>query len=158
MASDYLLEIEGIKGESKDTKHPGTIEIMSFSWGVSNAGSFASSTGGSSGKASFASFTFTKRVDKASPLLFQACSSGKHIPKAELFIRKAGKPQLEYLKCTFTDCLVESIQGQSADPRLSTDEVTFTFQKVEMDYRRTSSSGLVGPVTSGQFVLLPEIP
>ena len=27
MASDYLLEIDGIKGESKDHKHKETIEI-----------------------------------------------------------------------------------------------------------------------------------
>ena len=45
-ASDYLLEIDGIKGESKDTAHRGTIEIYSFSWGVSNSGSAASSGGG----------------------------------------------------------------------------------------------------------------
>ena len=29
MASDQLLEIEGIKGESTDSKHPNTIEIES---------------------------------------------------------------------------------------------------------------------------------
>ena len=37
-ASDYLLEIEGIKGESQDSKHKETIEISSFSWGMSNSG------------------------------------------------------------------------------------------------------------------------
>jgi len=34
MATDYLLELDGIKGESKDSKHPNTIEIESFSWGA----------------------------------------------------------------------------------------------------------------------------
>ncbi len=32
-ASDYLLELDGIKGESSDATHPSTIEISSFSWG-----------------------------------------------------------------------------------------------------------------------------
>jgi type VI secretion system secreted protein Hcp len=32
MASDYLLELEGIKGESSDKKYKDTIEIESFSW------------------------------------------------------------------------------------------------------------------------------
>ena len=50
MASDYLLEIDGIKGESKDSKHPGTLEITSFSWHASNPGSFSIGTGGGSGK------------------------------------------------------------------------------------------------------------
>ena len=45
MASDFLLEIEGIKGESKDKVHKDTIEVDSFSWGVANAGSMASNSG-----------------------------------------------------------------------------------------------------------------
>ena len=52
MASDFLLEIDGIKGESKDKNHKDTIEVDSFSWGISNAGSHASNTGGGAGKAS----------------------------------------------------------------------------------------------------------
>jgi len=36
-ASDYLLKIDGIKGESTDLNHK--IEISSFSWGVSQTGS-----------------------------------------------------------------------------------------------------------------------
>ena len=35
-AADYFLEIKGTKGETRST-----IEIQSFSWGVSNAGSFS---------------------------------------------------------------------------------------------------------------------
>ena len=35
-ASDFLLEIDGIKGESADKKHKDTIDIESFSWGATN--------------------------------------------------------------------------------------------------------------------------
>ena len=67
MASDYLLEIEGVKGESQDDKHKETIEISSFSWGLSNAGSFQSGGGGGAGKANFQDIHFTTTVSKASP-------------------------------------------------------------------------------------------
>ncbi|HEV3436619.1 MAG TPA: type VI secretion system tube protein Hcp, partial [Gemmata sp.] len=53
MASDYLLEIDGIKGESQDDKHKDTIEISSFSWGATNAGSSSSGSGGGAGKVSY---------------------------------------------------------------------------------------------------------
>ena len=33
-SADYFLKIEGVKGESKDAKHKGEIEIQSFSWGA----------------------------------------------------------------------------------------------------------------------------
>ena len=36
MAFDAFLKIEGIDGESADKTHPGEIEVVSFSWGVSN--------------------------------------------------------------------------------------------------------------------------
>ena len=49
-ASDYLLEIDGIKGESADKKHKDTIEIESFSWGATNSGSFSSGGGGGAGQ------------------------------------------------------------------------------------------------------------
>jgi type VI protein secretion system component Hcp len=47
-ASDYLLEIDGVKGEASAA--PATIEVQSFSWGVSNPTSVGSS-GMSAGKA-----------------------------------------------------------------------------------------------------------
>ena len=33
-AADYFLKLDGVKGESKDDKHKGEIEISSFSWGT----------------------------------------------------------------------------------------------------------------------------
>jgi hypothetical protein len=38
-AVDYFLEIEGVEGESTSEEHKGQIEIISFSWGMSNSGS-----------------------------------------------------------------------------------------------------------------------
>ena len=39
-ASDYLLKIDGIKGESVDDKHTGEIELLSWSFGASREGAF----------------------------------------------------------------------------------------------------------------------
>ena len=47
MAVDYFLKIDGIVGESKDSKHRGEIDLMSWSWGASQTGS--SSAGGGEG-------------------------------------------------------------------------------------------------------------
>ena len=93
MASDFLLEIDGIKGESKDKKHKETIEVESFSWGATQPGSFASGQGGGAGKVTFQDIHFTSTVNKASPLLAKACATGQHIKKAVLFVRKAGGTQ-----------------------------------------------------------------
>ena len=39
MASDIFAKIGDIKGESLDSKHKDEIEVLSFSWGVTNTGS-----------------------------------------------------------------------------------------------------------------------
>ncbi len=91
MASDYLLKIEGIKGESTDSKHKDEIEIESFSWGATQPGTFSTGGGGGAGKVSFQDLHFTSRVSVASPNLMVACASGQHIKVATLTVRKAGK-------------------------------------------------------------------
>ena len=45
MASDIFAKLGDIKGESADSKHKDEIEVLSFSWGVTNSGS-ATSGGG----------------------------------------------------------------------------------------------------------------
>ena len=114
-AVDYFLKIDGIKGESQDSKHGGEIEIQSFSWGATQSGSFAQGGGGGAGKVTMQDFHFTVFHGVASPKLMLACATGQHIPSAVLTARKAGKDQQDYMKVSFYDLLISSFQtGGSA--------------------------------------------
>ena len=53
MASDIFAKIGDIKGESLDDKHKDEIEVLSWSWGVTNAGPRCDGSGGGAGKATF---------------------------------------------------------------------------------------------------------
>jgi type VI secretion system secreted protein Hcp len=53
MASNIFAKIGDIKGESLDAKHKDEIEVLSFSWGVTNAGVMPSGGGAGAGKATF---------------------------------------------------------------------------------------------------------
>lgn len=150
-ATDYLLEIDGIKGESKDERHPDTVEIISFSWGMSNSG--ATAGGGGTGKVSFQDLHFTTRVSKASPQLMLACASGRHIPKAILFVRKAGETSQDYYTITLEDVLVSSVQqsGPSSIPGTATDttpedQVMLNFNSVTVEH--TADDGTVTTATA----------
>lgn len=142
MASDYLLEIEGIKGESSDKKHPGTIEIDSFSWGVSNAASMSSGSGGGAGKASFSDLSMMTNTCKASPLLMLACATGQHIKSAKLFVRKQGTEQHDYYVITLTDLLVSSFQTSGGGGSQSPSEsFSLNFTKIEFSYSPQKPDG-----------------
>jgi type VI secretion system secreted protein Hcp len=58
-ASDYLLQLDGVKGEGKDTAAAQTIEVESFSWGASNAGSAATGSGAGAGKVNVQDLSYT---------------------------------------------------------------------------------------------------
>lgn len=144
-AVDYFLKIEGIDGESNDSKHKGEIEIESFSWGETQSGSSAGGGGGGAGKVSMQDFHFVMKINKASPKLFLACATGEHIKKAVLIARKAGKTQQEYLKWTFSDLLISSYQtGGSQGDAIPTDQVSFNFTKIEVEYKEQKPDGSLG--------------
>src|SRR4051794_1035038 len=100
-AVDFFLKIEGIEGESSDSKHKGEIDLVSWGWGAKQSGTFQYGGGGGAGKVTFEDFHFVMKSNKASPKLMLACATGEHIKKAELTCRKAGKEQQEYLKVKF---------------------------------------------------------
>ena len=81
MASDIFAKIGDIKGESLDSKHKDEIEVLSFSWGVTNSASIGSGGGGGAGKATFQDLSFHHGIDKASPGLLRACATGEHTRK-----------------------------------------------------------------------------
>jgi type VI secretion system secreted protein Hcp len=142
-AVDYFLKIDGIDGESMQKGHEKEIEIMSFSWGEQNAGSFAGNLGGGSGKVSMQDFHFTVPVNKSSPKLFLACATGEHIKSAVLVCRKAGKTQQEFLKWKFTDLLISSYNtsGSGGSDVVPIDQVSFNFTKIEVSYAPQKQDG-----------------
>ena len=148
-AADFLLEIDGIKGESTDHKHAGTIEVESFSWGESNIGSMAAGGGGGAGKVNFQDLHLTSRVNKASPLLAKACATGQHIKKAILFVRKSGGDAQDYYKVTMEDLLISSYQsgGSAGSNALPTDQFAINYARIEFAYSPQKADGsLEGPV------------
>jgi type VI secretion system secreted protein Hcp len=145
-AVDYFLKIKGIEGEAQDKTHKNEIELESWSWGESNSGSHASGMGGGAGKVAMQDFHFVMKINKASPKLFLACASGEHIPDAVLTCRKAGKDQQEFLKFKFSDVLISSYQtgGSAHGDIVPTDQISFNFAKIEVDYKPQNADGSLG--------------
>ena len=146
------MKIEGIEGESSDAKHKGEIQLESFSWGETNAGSHSHGSGGGAGKVSMQDFHFVMTVNKASPKLMLACATGEHIKKAILTCRKAGKEQQEFLKVTMSELLVSSYQtgGSGHSDIVPTDQISLNFTKIEWEYKEQKADGNLGaPVKAG---------
>jgi type VI secretion system secreted protein Hcp len=145
MAVDMFMDVDGLKGESRDKTHAGKIDVLAWSWGVSNSGSAHMGGGMGAGKANVQDLSFTKYVDMSSPDLLLASCNGKHFGTASLIVRKAGENPLEYINIKMTDVLVTSVStgGSGGEDRL-TENVTLNFAKVEFKYTEQSAAGAKG--------------
>jgi type VI secretion system secreted protein Hcp len=142
MAVDQFLKLEKIDGEAQDKEHAKEIDILAWSWGMSQSGTTHMGAGGGAGKASFQDLSVTKYVDKASMTLMLYLAQGKHIPKARLTVRKAGGTPLEYIIIDLEDVIVTSIStgGSGGEDRL-TENVTLNFSVVKTQYVPQGADG-----------------
>ena len=152
-AVDYFLKIDGIDGESLQKGHEKELELMSFSWGEQNTGSFAGNQGGGSGKVSMQDFHYTIPVNKSTPKLFLACATGEHIKSATLTCRKAGKDQQEYLKWSFSELLVSSYQtgGTAHSDVVPLDQISINFTEAQIDYKEQKADGTLGGAVTTKY-------
>ena len=134
-----------IAGETQDSaqKAAGDIDVLAWSWGASNAGSFHAGGGGGAGKANFQDISITKYLDKASPAILIALAKGSHIPTATLLVRKAGEGQQKYLEVTMNKVLVTSVStgGSGGEDRL-TENVTLNFAEMKFEYFLQNEKGV----------------
>jgi type VI secretion system secreted protein Hcp len=144
-STDYFLKIDGVDGESTDDKHKGEIELDSYAWskdepGLQQAGA-AGPGGGRATKVQLHDMYFSKKVDKASPLLMQSTANGKHFKEAVLTVRKAGKGQQQFMVVKLSDVLISSYRTTGHDQSLPTDDFSLNFAKIEFSYFPQKADG-----------------
>ena len=153
MAMDMFLKIDDLVGDSLDEKHPNEIQVLSWSWGLSQSGSTHAASGGGSGKVNVQDLTFMKNIDTTTTNLIKMCCSGNHFKQALLTVRKAGgKAAVEYLKIKMQDLIISNIStGGSGGSDLITESVTLNFAKVSLDYTPQDKTGAAGSVMSAAW-------
>jgi type VI protein secretion system component Hcp len=150
-ASVYFLQIDGIKGESNDSRHKDWIDVNSFSWGISNSGSGGLGDGSSSGKATISPLSWKQDLDMSVPPMFVGVSSGKHYGSATLDVAKSegAKSTGVYFAMVFDDVILTSlkISGAGDIPSVSG---TLEYSKLTMTYRPQKADGSPGtPIVGG---------
>jgi len=142
MAVNAYLFIDGVDGPS--TSKAGHIDVLSFSWGVSQTATYGAGASGKeakAGRADFSNLSIMKVLDKTSPLLADHCASGDILKKVYLVYDKpVGTAQQDYFRIYLQDALITSLQlsGSNENP---TESVSFAFQAVEIAYKAEKDDG-----------------
>ena len=140
-AVDMFLNIDGVPGESTDDKHKEWIDILSYSWGVSQPGAGSLSSGGarSAERADHSDFSIVKTLDKASPKLALYCSNGTHIKEIVVELCRATEDKQKYMEYKMNDVIISSVSvsGSAGEEPLPLEEVTFAYGRIEWTYTET---------------------
>jgi type VI secretion system secreted protein Hcp len=142
MPFDTFIKIDGIPGESTDTKHKDWIEIDSFSWGISQHSAGSESSGGarSSQRVDHQDFSLVHTIDKSSPMLFAKCCSGEHIKNAKIELCRATGDKTPYMKYNLEDVLISSLApggSRQEEMNLPIEEIGLSYGKIEVVYTLT---------------------
>lgn len=142
MAVDMFIKIGDITGEANDKVHKDSIDVLAWSWGLSQSGTTHLGGGGGAGKVNVQDLSFTKYIDSSSNALILACCNGKHYPEATLTVRKAGGSPVEYIVIKLEEVMVTSVSsgGSGGEDRL-TENVTLNFAKFTYKYQPQDEKG-----------------
>jgi len=152
--ADVFLKLGDIAGEADNQKHKDEIEIEGFSFDAVQIGTASHGRGLSGGKSEVHDLQFSKKMDKASPKLFQYCADGKGIPTAVLTAQKAGGGQNAYMIITLTDVLVSSYHtsldaSSNGAGLVPVDHFSLHFNKIEYEYKEQKADNTLGPGVKG---------
>jgi type VI secretion system Hcp family effector len=144
MAVDTFLKIDGLEGESNDAKFKNQIEVLSFSWGVTQSitGTVSSAGTFTGQRADHAPLTIQKYFDKSSPKASQACAAGDHFKSAVLTLCRAGGDKQPYMEYKLDDVLLSSVQvGGTGEGGVPTESWSLHYSKITQTYTQIGLDG-----------------
>lgn len=132
-ADDMFLQLGDVAGEATAGGYEKWIDVVSWSWGVSNPATFATAgTGLSAGRATLSDLNLMKFADSATPRLLVGAAQGTHFPKAALAVRRSSDGW-EYLRIRLEDVMVSSEQLSAGGDRPA-ESVGLSFARFVLDY------------------------
>jgi len=129
------------KGESTLAGYDGDIEILSYSWNISNPiQASPSNTGRTTGRPNFGELVITKKLDATSPLFAFSCAAAEDLGTVSLVLLRqdqtAGSEaatNLPYMIYTLSNTLVSSVSvGGAGDIPIET--VTLNYAQLGWHY------------------------
>jgi len=133
-----------VNGDSTQKTKDGSIELTSFSWGVSTP--IDHGTGAPTGRRVYQPITITKRVDKASPLLMNGLVTNQICEGSIKFYRptKKGDASSEnFYTCDFGQGRIESISASiGGNGEVPHESLTIVFTKITWTYDTDGAKGI----------------
>jgi type VI secretion system secreted protein Hcp len=150
--ADVFLDLDGIQGDSTDAKHKNQIDILTYTQSFKNTTAASTGAGGGAGKVTCGDITVMKNIDKSSPLLIKAVTSGQHIKTGVLTFRSVGAQEINYYVVSLKDVVITEIdQTDQNNPARIFEKVTFSATDFTFKFTPQTASGKAGTPVSFEF-------
>lgn len=145
-AEQIFLKLDGITGGSVDAKHPGEIELISYSQAFRNSTNFGFGSGAGNGRVSCGDITVIKGIDVSSPALIQHVVTARHIATGVITFRRTGADQQEYYVVRLTDVVVDAIEQVDpiGEPGIN-ERVSLKARQFRFSFKPQRPDGSLGP-------------
>lgn len=153
MAIDTYLQIEGIKGESRDAGHPEWMERLTVDLGVHQPRSAATSSSGHTvDRCHHDTIIIGRLSDLATPILLQACAMGKTLPRGRIEFMRAdgqGRP-IKYFEIELENVLVGEVAPDVGGGQPMSEHLALAYSKIKWRYTQQKiGGGTAGFVVGG---------
>ena len=143
MPSDVFLKVDGVEGESSDAKHKSEIEVLSFSWGVTQAITGTVPPGTFSGqRADLSPLGHPEAVRQGVAQGRPGLRRRRPFASAVLTLCRAGGDKQPYMEYKLSDVMISSVQvGGAGEGGVPTESWSLHYAKIEMSTRRSALDG-----------------
>jgi type VI secretion system secreted protein Hcp len=146
-AADTFMLLDGVQGESNDSKHKDWIDILSYTQTYRNTAPAVGGGGAGAAKVTCGDVTVLKSIDKSSPRLIEGVVSGANFKSAKIdFVIASAQTQTAYYNVAITDVQIVAVEqtDQPDDARI-VERVTLRGGRFEYTYREQDAKGQLGP-------------
>ncbi|KAF1712002.1 type VI secretion system tube protein Hcp [Pseudoxanthomonas kalamensis DSM 18571] len=150
-----FLNIDTIKGESRDQEHKDWIEIESFTQDVLQPRSAtASSVGGNTAaRVEMSPIEIVKQIDLSTTALHQAAANGTTFPKARIEFYRADKDgkAINYYLVELLNVLVHRVTISVGSDGIPQETVQLSFGSIKWTYQQQRPEGGIGGKAVAQW-------
>lgn len=138
MAVDIFVKLEGIPGESRDSRFKDCIEAEGVSWGAMMQLVDSRSNGWQvSGRGTIEPLVLTRRTDKATPKLFEYNLTSKPIPEVRITFNRATGDKQKFFEILMKNAVVSRISFDAGMNGLPSERVELAAGVYTVTYTET---------------------
>ena len=135
MAIHMYLKLDSITGEGSAKGFEDQIEVLSWTWGLTQSGSAHHGSGTGTAGVTVGDVSIVKYADRATPTLIKYCCAGTFFDTAKLTVLKAGTTATPYLTLELMKGLVTAVNSGGVGPEERLVEtVSFNFKAFKLGY------------------------